>query len=267
MKNTKKMDYTFLNSKEVADAVSKFSKYWGDLSSDQKHLAKNMTILVEFVGGRSEAAELFQVAKSTIDNFRSGKTDPKFLDLVNMANVAGVDLEFLLMGSGFELVRTRKFNNEEDNLPRVQEIIRYEVSASAGSGMLVLSEASDRHLHISRNWIKKIIKPGSKLGVIDVVGDSMWPTLLDGDLVVVDFNYSKHELTGGGLFVFSNGEDVFVKRVVLLPDGSLEIISDNDKYQKQTLTSQADLDAINIHGKVVWVGGSPRPYLGKPSSK
>lgn len=65
-------------------AVERFSPYWQDLPPVERLLAERVTRDVELVGGRGEAAKIMEVGVSTIDNYRSGKRQPKALDLLRL---------------------------------------------------------------------------------------------------------------------------------------------------------------------------------------
>lgn len=81
-------------------------------------------------------------------------------------------------------------------------------------------------------------------------GDSMSPTIVPGGLVLVDTHQT--EIQGDGIYVFINGEDVFIKRLQINLDRTLTLISDNPKYHPQTL-SRDELDGAHVHGRVVFV--------------
>jgi SOS-response transcriptional repressor LexA len=72
---------------------------------------------------------------------------------------------------------------------------------------------------------KHLSKYGDKLGALTVEGDSMYPTLSRGDLVVCD----SCGWSGEGVYAVRMGGDGFVKRITKEP-GKVVVISDNPKY-------------------------------------
>lgn len=60
------------------------------------------------------------------------------------------------------------------------------------------------------------------------------------------------EARGDGIYVFVNGDDVFIKRVQINLNRSLTLISDNASYPPTTL-SRDELDGAHIHGRVIFV--------------
>jgi SOS-response transcriptional repressor LexA/DNA-binding XRE family transcriptional regulator len=71
----------------------------------------------------------------------------------------------------------------------------------------------------------RLAKYGKNLAALTVEGDSMYPTLDRGDLVVCD----SCGWSGEGVYALRMGGDGFVKRLTKAP-GKVVIISDNPKY-------------------------------------
>ena len=66
-------------------------------------------------------------------------------------------------------------------------IPRYDVSASAGSGALDGSERPIAHIGFEPRWLEHLSRARPRdLSIIRVEGDSMFPTLGDGDDIMVD---------------------------------------------------------------------------------
>jgi phage repressor protein C with HTH and peptisase S24 domain len=79
------------------------------------------------------------------------------------------------------------------------------------------------------------------LASLPVKGDSMEPTLHDGDLVVCDGG----GWDGDGIYVLKTFETAYIKRVQLTSKG-YEVISDNKMYQSFT----ESVETLSIVGKV-----------------
>lgn len=85
--------------------------------------------------------------------------------------------------------------------------------------------------------------------IIEVEGDSMEPTLLSGDRVMIDTK--RLAPSPPGLFAIHDGIGIVVKRLdyILGSDPpAVEVISDNDKHKRVSRT----LDEVRIVGRVVW---------------
>jgi phage repressor protein C with HTH and peptisase S24 domain/DNA-binding XRE family transcriptional regulator len=93
---------------------------------------------------------------------------------------------------------------------------------SAGVGQELPEEDEITGLVPIPNYLAKY---GKNLAALTVEGDSMYPTLDRGDLVVCD----SCGWSGEGVYALRMGGDGFVKRLTKAP-GKLVIISDNPKY-------------------------------------
>ena len=80
---------------------------------------------------------------------------------------------------------------------------------------------------------------------INVTGDSMEPTLNNGNIIFID--KTKNDVSKDGIYAFINENGLFVKRIQKRVDGELDVISDNKEYPVQ-ITNKT---GINVLGKVV----------------
>ena len=132
------------------------------------------------------------------------------------------------------------------------EIPLLDVRASAGHGAMTEVEARHARFGFDEKWLKQLTasRPAS-LSVIRVEGDSMEPTLSDGDEVMVDLSDTGQRLRDG-IYVIRSDDALVVKRVALGPQGrQISIVSDNQAYP-----SWHDVDRRSIHiiGRVLWFG-------------
>lgn len=132
---------------------------------------------------------------------------------------------------------------------------RYEVQASAGGGAVVASEQIVDYLQFRPDWLKTVkgITPGNLI-LISVIGDSMEPTINDGDLILVDTTEGRFK--SDAIYVMRQGDRLWVKRVHYKVDGSVLVKSDNvDKYEPELFRGD-ELENLKIVGRVVWRGGN-----------
>ncbi len=128
------------------------------------------------------------------------------------------------------------------------DIPRLPLGASAGPGTLALDLAPVDRLRFSGRWLRQQgLEPGM-LSVIEVEGDSMEPTLRDGDEILVD---RAPRPLRSGLHVIRLDDVLLVKRLEPGPAGTLRIISDNPAYPRME-RARAD---VAVLGRVVWKGG------------
>jgi hypothetical protein len=125
------------------------------------------------------------------------------------------------------------------------------IEASAGSGIEPGDETPLAVLAFQANWVRSIASGRPEaLTVIGVEGDSMLPTLADGDQILVDTD--DRERLRDGIYVLRTDEALLVKRLSVNPaTRRLTIRSDNEAYP-----SWDDCDPAGVHvvGRVVWVG-------------
>ena len=83
---------------------------------------------------------------------------------------------------------------------------------------------------------------------LNVIGDSMEPTLINKEVILFDKN--NIDISKGGIFIVSTNIGLLVKRIYLKLDGSIELISDNKNYNSEII-QKSELNTIKILGKVV----------------
>lgn len=127
------------------------------------------------------------------------------------------------------------------------DIPRLPLGASAGPGALAADEQPVGQLRFSARWLKDHgLEPG-QLSVIAVEGDSMEPTLRDGDEILVD---RTPRTLRAGIHVIRLDDALLVKR--LEPGaGRVTVISDNPAYPR----SERGAAEVEVIGRVVWKGG------------
>ena len=132
------------------------------------------------------------------------------------------------------------------------EIPVLDVDASAGFGAIAESETAHTRFGFDERWLKRLTPAKSpSLSIIHVLGDSMEPTLSDGDEVMVDA--SDHgSLLRDGIYVLRADDALVVKRVTLKPGGrKITISSDNPAYPSW---DDVDRSGIQVVGRVIWFG-------------
>lgn len=129
---------------------------------------------------------------------------------------------------------------------------KYDIHASAGNGSVIHDEAIVDHLAFKREWIRQSLGlDPSCLALIDVRGDSMSPTIDCGDLLLLDTRPERAR--SEGVYVINLNGTLLVKRVRVRLSGVVEIISDNPKYDSESISGE-ELERLVIVGRVVWHG-------------
>ena len=127
-----------------------------------------------------------------------------------------------------------------------------DVEASAGHGALAEMENKSGQFGFDEGWLRKLTpSKASSLSIIHVHGDSMEPTLNDGDEVMVDLGDGQSRLRDG-IYVLRMDDALNVKRVAIEPQGRrISVLSDNPAYPSWRGLERR---SINIVGRVLWFG-------------
>lgn len=131
-------------------------------------------------------------------------------------------------------------------------ISQYAVGASAGPGAVADSEEELSRVAFPARWLRKLAggDPG-ELSIITVDGDSMEPTLSDGDEILVNRNDAAERLRDG-IYVLRQDDALVVKRIAINPASRrFTIKSDNDGYPDWPDCGPEDVEII---GRVIWTG-------------
>lgn len=129
---------------------------------------------------------------------------------------------------------------------------RLAVDAAAGAGAFDGDERERAPIAFDPAWLRRLARGGpEQLSIIRVSGDSMAPTLADGDEILVDRGDGAERLRDG-IYVLRIDDALVVKRVTLHPAArTLSIRGDNPAYPGWP---NCDPTAVDIVGRVVWAG-------------
>jgi len=132
----------------------------------------------------------------------------------------------------------------------VKMIPQLAAEASAGAGSLDADDSLTGKIGFAPKWLKNLVSDPENLSMINVRGESMAPTLNDGDDILVDRNGAALRLRDG-IYVLRLDDTLMVKRLALGPSGQISILSDNPDWPDWTDIDAQDLQVV---GRVVWVG-------------
>jgi phage repressor protein C with HTH and peptisase S24 domain len=133
---------------------------------------------------------------------------------------------WLLTGKGEMLLKENNLVASNNNY----NIELLNVRAGAGEGIYNYVIETVDTISLDKSFFRTPINT-SKVKGIQVDGDSMEPTLKDGDYVLIDetINFGTN-----GIYAIQYGGQILIKRLQFKMDGTILILSDNDKYEKET---------------------------------
>ena len=137
-------------------------------------------------------------------------------------------------GAGFGTIR----------VPRLQ------LGASAGSGAVAEAEVPNGAIAFESRWLRRLTTQPDSLSIIQVSGDSMEPTLQDGDDILVDASDAEDRLRDG-IYVIRMDDALMVKRLAIAPAKKISVLSDNPGYPGW---DDVDPGSLRIIGRVIWTG-------------
>lgn len=157
--------------------------------------------------------------------------------------------EELKLELAFKKSKTSPQNDDCVDIP-----VRGNLAASLGQGIEIVDETQTGVYSVSRKLMKDV---GANLKDTDFVpceGDSMYPTIEGGALLMVD--RSKKEVFDGKIYCVRLNGNLIAKRLQFIPPNSVKVISDNkEKYDPfyVDLSKVLEYD-FEIIGEVKWYG-------------
>lgn len=208
----------------------------------QKIIKKRM----QDIGETQESlAEKLSVTQGSIAHWLSGRRKPDTDVIASILKAVGIK-EITINADGSAAENKTQNKNNKNNF----QIEVLDITASAGAGYLNSDVKEVIKLIEYDSEQAKILFKGidaNNLKVINISGDSMQGTFESGDSIYVDV--SKKEFNGDGIYVFTFGKSLYVKRLQIIKD-KLIVISDNKKYKEWDI-SEDEIDQLYIHGKVM----------------
>ncbi|WP_414502636.1 XRE family transcriptional regulator [Zymobacter sp. IVIA_5232.4 C2] len=198
------------------------------LRSERKRLGLNQADL-----GKAGGVQL--LAQS---NYENGKRTPSAEYLSAVAK-QGVDVQYVL--TGVRAIQLDSFSSAD-----AVSIPVFDLEAAAGHGTPLDAENVIYTFPLPSEFLDENGLNVSQCIMLTIRGDSMEPTLFDGDVVLVDKSINKPD----GVFLISSDGELRVKRVQRVAGGAYILISDNTRYREELIPPTA-LNTISLLGKCV----------------
>jgi transcriptional regulator with XRE-family HTH domain len=209
----------------------------------------------------AEFAQRTQVSKNTLVNYRDAATSPAGLFLERVCRQFSVNPSWLVLGEGgpYGSAAGGKPAGEHSLVPLLKSRV-----ASGPDGEILYGDIED-HYPFKLRWIEKLVGKGEArrkgLFLVRVQGDSMLPTVNQGEVALVDSSDEERERVLAGriyLVVLPDGATA-MKRLVLSGDREhprLVCLSENTAaYRPFEFALDPEKPLKNyVLGRIRWVG-------------
>jgi phage repressor protein C with HTH and peptisase S24 domain len=203
---------------------------------------------------QKEFAKTLGFSSSYISEVESGKTKPSLELLLKISHITKYSLHWLLTGQGPMLIEPSESMVREGSafygaLGGFTVVPKCMPTDEAGIEVKDVEQGAKERYAFRRAWLNS---KGNveDLVLIEVKGDSMDPTITDGDAVLIDC--SKKQVVVGNMYALRTKNAVMVKRLQPIGAARIKVMSDNKLYDSYEI----DLESgdIEILGQVIWIG-------------
>lgn len=204
--------------------------------------------------------EAVGVSQAAIQKIESGKAreTTKLIDLAIALKVnpgwlstgdgeSGVAEPSNIRESSLKAMVWEDMNKDENEFV---ELPLLNVSLSAGDGSCELEESSDFVLVFPRYYLKKIGVPEKAAKLVRVSGQSMEPTLHDGDVVGV--NMQDNTIRDGKTYAICQSDLLRVKTLIATPSSVIIRSINRDEYPDEVMDREDFHKTVRVIGKVFW---------------
>ncbi|WP_172599191.1 XRE family transcriptional regulator [Rhizobium leguminosarum] len=194
------------------------------------------------------------VSVQTLKRYEDGSS-PSIDIARKIADACNVSLDWLSDRSGLRnssVSRQPKPEGDFVNLPR------FDARASAGQGLVAIDQMPVGEVAFARDFLRNLGANPDYCYILEARGDSMWPTIPDGALLIADA--SKTDVDDGRIYHFNVMDRVLVKRARWSMDGKLHLTSDNMAagYPPEIIAADR-IDELKVGGRIMFTGHAPMP--------
>lgn len=218
-----------------------------NIASLRRHLGMNQTEFANAVEGRQPA----------VSKWESGADEPSPRSMGKIAELAGCTVDQL-----FDAIWRPGGNIVTPPLPDVPPVRgaadgdgtislrRINIGFAMGDGSNLDDYVDEGTIDFDANLLRLISpSPAHRLVVADGVGDSMQPTLMDSDMIVIDTLQNQLN-KWDRIWAMSLQGAGAVKRLGPAEKGKVEVISDNPAIPNRVVP----FEDVRIIGRIVWSG-------------
>jgi phage repressor protein C with HTH and peptisase S24 domain len=142
------------------------------------------------------------------------------------------------------------FACRDESRPDLVFIERLKARPRAGTGGLETDPDTEGYYSFHSDFIARKRGDENSMKLFEVAGDSMNPTLADGDLILV--NLREKDVRSGCVYLLRMEDELMVKRLENRPGGVLLIRSDNPDYEDLPVRKNSGDADVEVLGRMVW---------------
>ena len=217
---------------------------------------------------QSQLARQIRTSPNQISMIENGQSGTSIRTMVAAASALNVSLDFLAGLSDnprpsrqIEYVLKTKeaeifdLQSGRQDFSRLEDYVMIEASniqSAAGAGAVVHDEGVMSTILFPWSWLREHGLQPERCRVIEVVGQSMEPTLADGSKILIDLTNSGRR--SGEIYVTRIENELIVKRVIHDRKAGWLLVSDNP--DKATFPTRVWADDARVVAEVKWYGQS-----------
>ena len=190
---------------------------------------------------KGQFAKKMNVSYQTVSDWEDGKITPRPTRFEKLAKILNVPSDWLILGQGDY--------SPDDPPTNVCTITAFSAEAAEGYGCQMYVENHPfKRIDINRDWLNKNASytDENALSIITKQGDSMSPTIMDSDALLLDHSIS--EIQKDGIYATVINGNIYINRFNLRPDGKLIMISDNKAYDSYEVQ---EADNVEVIGQII----------------
>ncbi len=204
------------------------------------------------IGSQEKMAALLNVNGARVKSIETGRVkDLTAMEANILVKKFNLNIDWLLTGTGKILTIQDNILSNENNLVELPYFA--DTYASAGGGAINYNETK-KPIAFDKSFLEKMlgITIFKNLHIINAIGNSMEPTITEGELLFVNpFENESCQIKDGGIYVINCNNSTFVKRINHNPiTGVTKLKSDNTQYEDMEITGQ-EFESCIIIGRVV----------------
>lgn len=187
------------------------------------------------------------VPKTTYLRYESGKREAPAEVIAKVARLGNVSIEYVMYG------KEESKDDEKIETISSQNMISLnfydDIYASAGYGA-TNDDIQPTKMEFDRNFLEKVlgIKKFDRLDIIRVIGDSMLPSIKDGEYIIIE---NGADAKNGDTVIANIEGELYVKRLNKIPLTKFFMLeSENTDYEPIKFDSFEKLELCNIIGVV-----------------